>query len=837
MHDLKDYQLKAIWQLKAYTETALQYNTDQTLIFQAPTWAWKTITMVRYILELTQTTTEDICFIWLSIWKWELHVQSYKSAKREIDDSIECSLLEEEFFGSRDVINQNEIVFLNWEKIRTKDKKTNEYKNVVMRNNEQWSFPEILENTRNTWRKIVLIIDESHVASSTDRAKELKNEIIKPDLTIEMSATPVLKEWTPIKVDPTEVINAWMIKKEIIINENIEEAIKNNDDEKTSEQLVLETAYNKQEELKQRYKILLDNDEIKNRITPLTLIQIPNSSYWEAKKEVVMRFLEERWITTQNWKLAVRLTDEVINKDADTLLPLDSKVEFLIFKMAIDTWWDCPRAQILIKFRETTSIIFEIQTVWRILRMPEWKHYSDETLNRAFVYSNIQSISIKQETYNPNIIKSLVSKSRFVSVSQPTISTPILWTTKNIKSDTKTETPINTPVFWTTQENQENQHNQAETPINLFEPKIEDIVQHHKIILESYYKKRTDYWDITKDFYNVYEKVFCDTFWIKNDWKIDFNYYQNNQKILEEHWINFWLRKKWAIISDAHINSWDVDTWVVIDWENLVDIYASSSDLEEEFIQIIKLNLNGFAPVRSIPTVKMAIIENFKKYLNIQPWNKWIMIMQNIVLNNQDIFSEILKTATEKYKWVHEALVWLKEEYDINPYWAIPYDKNYNPNTSEKIDSKLSYYVPLYIEKIDGKVNQLELKFINYLDEHENVIEYFWKNWSEHMNSNFWIKKAKRWVFQPDFLIQFKDWKVWIFDTKAWWWFNEQDNKEKSEALQQYIVDNNQKWEKLIWWLVIRDEHKNKFYYFNRNIYKSYKESPEEWIEFNSLLE
>ena len=352
MHDLKEYQLNAIGQLKAYTITALQYNTNQTLIFQAPTWAWKTITMVRYILDLTQNITDDICFLWLSIWKWELHVQSYKSAKREVDDSLECSLLEEEFFGSRNIINQNEIVFLNWEKIRTKDKKTSEYKNVVMRNNEQRSFPEILENTRETWRKIVLIIDESHVASWTDRAKELKNEIIKPDLTIEMSATPVLKEWTPIKVEPTEVINAWMIKKEIIINENIEEAIKNNDDEKTSEQLVLETAYNKQEELKQRYNILFDNDEIKNRITPLTLIQIPNSSYWDAKKESVMKFLEGHWITTQNGKLAVWLSDEIINKDADTLLPLDSKVEFLIFKMAIDTWWDCPRAQILIKFNQ-----------------------------------------------------------------------------------------------------------------------------------------------------------------------------------------------------------------------------------------------------------------------------------------------------------------------------------------------------------------------------------------------------------------------------------------------------------------------------------------------------
>ena len=363
MHDLKEYQLNAIEQLKTYTTSALQFNTSQILIFQAPTWAWKTVTMVRYILDFTKNTTEDVCFLWLSIWKWDLHVQSFKSAKREIGDSLECSLLEEEFFGSRDVINQNEIVFLNWEKIWKKDKESNEFTNVVMRNNEQWSFPEILENTRNSWRKIILIIDESHVASSTDRANELKNEIIKPNLTIEMSATPVLKAWIPIVVDPTEVINAWMIKKEIIINENIEEAIKNNDDEKTSEQLVLETAYAKQEELKQRYNTLFDNDEIKNRITPLTLIQIPNGAYWDDKKEAVMKFLEERWVTVQNWKLAVWLTDEQINKDSETLLPLDSNVEFLIFKMAIDTWWDCPRAQILIKFREVTSITFEIQTL------------------------------------------------------------------------------------------------------------------------------------------------------------------------------------------------------------------------------------------------------------------------------------------------------------------------------------------------------------------------------------------------------------------------------------------------------------------------------------------
>ena len=138
-----------------------------------------------------------------------------------------------------------------------------------------------------------------------------------------------------------------------------------------------------------------------------TLIQIPNSTYGEEKRNAVEKFLRKKGVTTENGKLAVWLSDEKINESYEELNPLDSKVEYLIFKMAIDTGWDCPRAQVLLKFREVNSITFEIQTVGRILRMPEAKHYKDEDLNRAFVYSNIQSIAIKKEIYNPNIIKSL----------------------------------------------------------------------------------------------------------------------------------------------------------------------------------------------------------------------------------------------------------------------------------------------------------------------------------------------------------------------------------------------------------------------------------------------
>jgi type III restriction enzyme len=46
-------------------------------------------------------------------------------------------------------------------------------------------------------------------------------------------------------------------------------------------------------------------------------------------------------------------------------------------------------------FREIKSITFEIQTVGRIMRMPELKHYDNEIMNKAYVYTNFAKINIE----------------------------------------------------------------------------------------------------------------------------------------------------------------------------------------------------------------------------------------------------------------------------------------------------------------------------------------------------------------------------------------------------------------------------------------------------------
>ena len=171
MKSLKSYQEQAIEELLTYSNLYFKRDGNETIVLQAPTGSGKTFTIARYMVELVNSNDRDLCFLWISIGKGELHKQSMKSVKREIDDSLTCTLLENEFFGSRSVINQNEVVFINWEKIRNKDKTTGDFKNILMKEKETINFPEVVKNTHEQGRSIVLIIDESHAGATTGRAK------------------------------------------------------------------------------------------------------------------------------------------------------------------------------------------------------------------------------------------------------------------------------------------------------------------------------------------------------------------------------------------------------------------------------------------------------------------------------------------------------------------------------------------------------------------------------------------------------------------------------------------------------------------------------------------
>ena len=189
---LKKYQENAINELIKVSTKQLSKNKTNPIILESPTGSGKTIIAINYIERLTNIVNYDLCFLWISIGKGELHKQSLITVKQEISNDFNCNLLEEEYFGTKNYIDQNEIVFISWQKIKLKDNLTGNWKALVMKEKETINFIEVLKNTRNQNRKIVLIIDESHTSAKTEKSLELINNIIKPNLIIEMSATPII---------------------------------------------------------------------------------------------------------------------------------------------------------------------------------------------------------------------------------------------------------------------------------------------------------------------------------------------------------------------------------------------------------------------------------------------------------------------------------------------------------------------------------------------------------------------------------------------------------------------------------------------------------------------
>ncbi|MFH1565476.1 MAG: DEAD/DEAH box helicase family protein [bacterium] len=741
---MTNYKQKAVDELMLKSKLLLGKDIDKrTIVFKAPTGSGKTFMMSQFvkdfIAENKKDKQNDFCFLWMSIGKGSLQIQSHDSLKKEFGFAVDCHLLENEFFGSRRTIDKNEVVVANWEKLRQKDKKTGEWKNNLMRDKETTNFRELVRNTREADIKIMLIIDESHAGGQSGRALELRDEIIQPYLTIEVSATPELKdEQEKVVVEPNDVINEGMIKKEIIINEDLDKIA---DDEIDSQEAVMQLALAKKMKIEKEFRA------IGKDINPLVLVQLPNSEKGEDKRKFVEKWLAEKDITIDNGRLAVWLSEEKVNQEKEFLTKNNDKVDFLIFKQAIDTGWDCPRAHILVRFRETKSVTFEIQTIGRILRMPEAEHYNNDILNTAYIYTNLQKFNTDPGSYNKNIIKSLVSKRR-----------------NDIYGDLK---------------------------------------------LRSYYRNRIDFGDITMKFYDVLENTFCDYFDIKKDEFDNAKFFpQNKEKVGKMGILLQGLASDELFLNEKMDSAkLDIPQSFKINGENNFIMKYSEEDLEWAFDDLIRENLNGYAYKRSVGTVKMALWRWFKKALGLDPFkNNNAIYIQNICLNNYEKIGRLLDLAINNFKPVKEQEIKEKikkiEKWDSE--WEIKERRNF-PKTDnyEEKNYKLNLYKPGFL-KFDSEV---EKEFVDFLEKSKDKILWWWQNGDEHMALNFGIKcDEKGKTFQPDFLVMFKNGKVGIYDTKASG-FQEDDNKLKAEALQKYIKEENKrkKTDLLIGGLVIKE--------------------------------
>ncbi len=392
---LRQYQENAVRELLTKSLGLLDKKVSRpmSLVFKAPTGSGKTVMMQEFLKRLSDVPGRKYSYVWLSI--GDIAGQS----KRSFEKTLEGSKLR--FSELSDIrgneLGENEILFVNWEKLnkKSKDKETGkeEWKVRAMRDNERDdNLPTYLENSRKAGRETVLIIDESHRNLKSDRAQEILAEFIRPKIQIEVSATPDSPEPDEIvKVEPEEVIEAGMIRREAMMNENIGLFLNETDG---SDTVLIRAALEKRDAL----SVAFESEG--SGVRPLVLVQLPSDSEKASELDLtkldhVERILAESFgITRENGKLAVWLSADK-TPDLDRIAEWDSPAEVLVFKQAIAIGWDCPRAQVLVMFREIKSFSFSIQTIGRILRTPEQRHYGNPLLDSAYVYTDLPKAHLR----------------------------------------------------------------------------------------------------------------------------------------------------------------------------------------------------------------------------------------------------------------------------------------------------------------------------------------------------------------------------------------------------------------------------------------------------------
>ncbi len=388
------YQVEAIQESTNRCNRLIKHEGNKTYVFEAPTGSGKTIMIAEFLKSFIENRSDDRKFSFLWCAPRKLHRQSKEKLEKYYKDTktLKCSFFDD---LSDKQIDENEILFLNWESINQED-------NIIIRENEQnFNLSNILLNTREEGRIIVLIIDESHHTATSEISGGLI-KIFDPKITVEVSATPQLQGDDKYTVDREDVIAEEIIKKNISINPDLRNIVSGeikdgykveSAGKETSVDRLLNMALAKRDKLAEHFQ-----NEGSN-INPLLLIQLPHRNADIDLKDEVIDLLKDRFdISTENGKLAVYLSEGSVNRK--NIEKNDGPVEVMIFKEAIALGWDCPRAHILVQLRDWQSIVFSIQTIGRIMRMPELKHYSVEDLNVGFIYTNSSNLSVHHTIAN-----------------------------------------------------------------------------------------------------------------------------------------------------------------------------------------------------------------------------------------------------------------------------------------------------------------------------------------------------------------------------------------------------------------------------------------------------
>jgi type III restriction enzyme len=391
---LASYQQDALARLnEAFIKAWSSGKKQCPVVLKSPTGSGKTVMLANFVQGLNKQPNwdEDKAFVWITFSE-DLALQSRDKFEIYFGTSQENRLLTVDDV-SQGTFSKNDILFLNWQKLVSKsaeNRKLRRPEDPLRRKEQGGYFEDFIDSASSTGRNIILIIDEAHQNVTPDLAQEII-DYISPRVVIHVTATPkpeivakAADAGTYVNVDRGSVVAEGLIKEKIVIQ--TAEDLKDYQGQDFDHTL-LDLGLKKRDELALAYK------KLGKKINPLLLIQLPNddsslvSLGEKTKEQVVTEYLLSKGIDEARigrWFDSHARPAFIENNDDEH--------DVLIFKLAAGTGWDCPRAQVLVMFRNIKVEQRYIQTVGRILRMPDPMDptaYKDSPELRAgYLYTN-----------------------------------------------------------------------------------------------------------------------------------------------------------------------------------------------------------------------------------------------------------------------------------------------------------------------------------------------------------------------------------------------------------------------------------------------------------------
>ena len=225
--NLLPFQKTAIDDLnEAFLRLWKKQDRQLPLVFKSPTGSGKTLTIAHFIKGLNHLPQWKIdkAFVWITF-SDDLAIQSKDKFKEYFENNLENALLTVNDIN-RGKLYENDILFLNWQKVvqdnaTTRKLKLRKPKDKRFKKESGSYFEDVIEETKKTGREIILFVDEAHTHKATELAQEIIN-LIDPKIIVHITATPdekdelaALRLKSFVETDRKQVIDEGLIKEKI----------------------------------------------------------------------------------------------------------------------------------------------------------------------------------------------------------------------------------------------------------------------------------------------------------------------------------------------------------------------------------------------------------------------------------------------------------------------------------------------------------------------------------------------------------------------------------------------------------------------------------------------